>query len=142
MYTTLKHIGNNKVCIRRGRKCKEGLSKSAEKNHEKDVNKNYLHENEIYEKVDPEKDPDLQQLWKEKKDFFERLKCRFGIPFNLANETHFRSYKEARIMTRGDRDIIMKRLTDEVMLFQMIVRDILFVFYNSHGESFPTIYIC
>ncbi|CAF5188962.1 unnamed protein product, partial [Rotaria magnacalcarata] len=39
--------------------------------------------------------------------------CRFGSPFELANETHFRTYKEARIMTRGDRDIIMKRLTEE-----------------------------
>ena len=52
-----------------------------------------------------------------KKEFFERLKCRFGSPFDLADETHFRSYKEARILTRGDRDIVIKRLTEEVFIF-------------------------
>jgi hypothetical protein len=40
--------------------------------------------------------------------------CRFGSPFELASETHFRTYKEARIMTRGDRDIIIKRSTEQV----------------------------
>ena len=73
-----------------------------------------MHENEIYEQVDLKEDEDLQQFTKDRKDFFERLKCRFGIPFELAQETHFRTYKEARIMTRGDRDIVMKRLTEEV----------------------------
>ncbi|CAF4534288.1 unnamed protein product [Rotaria socialis] len=43
--------------------------------------------------------------------------CRFGSPFELANETHFRTYKEARIMTRGDRDIIIKRSTEENLHF-------------------------
>jgi len=42
------------------------------------------------------------------------LNCRFGSPFDLADGTHFRSYKEARILTRGDRDIVIKRLTEEV----------------------------
>jgi hypothetical protein len=80
----------------------------------KDINKNYLHENEIYEQVDPKKDPDLLQLTKDRKEFFEKLGCRFGSPFELANGTHFRTYKEARILTRGDRDIVIKRLTEEV----------------------------
>ena len=79
----------------------------------KDLNKNYLHENEIYEQVDPEKDPDVLQLTIDKKDFFERLNCRFGSPFNLTNGTHFRTHKEARILVRGDRDIVIKRLTEE-----------------------------
>ena len=37
----------------------------------KDINKNYLHQNEIYEQVDLKNDPDLLQLAKEKKEFFE-----------------------------------------------------------------------
>jgi hypothetical protein len=41
------------------------------------------------------------------------LNCRFGSPYNLANETHFRTHKEARILVRGDRDIVIKRLTEE-----------------------------
>jgi hypothetical protein len=103
------------VRIRRGRKFKDEKNlKNVETKDSKDVNKNYLHENEIYEQVDPENDPDLLQLAREKKDFFERLKCRFGCPFNLAKETHFRTYKEARVMTRGDRDIVIKRLTEDV----------------------------
>ncbi|CAM2727444.1 unnamed protein product [Rotaria socialis] len=106
--------GNTKIRIRRGRKFKdETESEHNNQNHMKDINKNYLHQNEIYEQVDPKNDPDLLQLAKEKKEFFERLMCRFGSPFELANETHFRTYNEARIMTRGDRDIIMKRLTEE-----------------------------
>ena len=80
------------------------------------MNKNYLCENEIYEQVDSNNDPDLSKLTKQKKEFFERLICRFGIPFELARETHFRTYKEARILTRGDRDIIIRRLTEEVSL--------------------------
>lgn len=59
------------------------------------------------------------QLTQEKKDFFERLGCRFGLPFNTT-ETHFRTYKEARILTRGDRDIIIKRLTEEVSSLYII----------------------
>ncbi|CAF1406789.1 unnamed protein product, partial [Adineta steineri] len=106
--------GSVKVRIRRGRKFKdEETSKIIKANHLKDINKNYLHENEVYEQIDPEKDPDLLQQLKDKKEFFERLKYRFGSPFSLANESHFRSYREARILTRGDRDIIIKRLTEE-----------------------------
>ena len=81
------------------------------------MNKNYLHENEIYEQVDPNKDPDLLQLLKDRKEFFERLGCRFGNPFELALASHFRTYKEARILTIGDIDIIIKRLTQEVFNF-------------------------
>ena len=118
IYITIFIAGNVSVRIRRGRKFKdEDASKAAKGNHIKDINKNYLNENEIYEKVDPNNDPDLTQLLKEKKDFFERLGCRFGSPFDLADGSHFRSYKEARILTRGDRDIIIKRLTEEVYFF-------------------------
>ncbi|CAF1427228.1 unnamed protein product [Adineta steineri] len=109
-----KPFGSDEVRIRRSRKFKdEETSKIIKANHLKDINKNYLHENEIYEQIDPEKDPDLIQQLKDKKEFFERLGCRFGSPFSLVNESHFRSYKEARILTRGDRDIIIKRLTEE-----------------------------
>jgi hypothetical protein len=111
-------LGIVKVRIRRGRKFQdEKTSKRHETNHQKDINKNYLHENEIYEQVDPHKDPDLLQLLKDKKEFFERLGCRFGSPFQLATQSHFRTYKEARILTRGDRDIIIKRLTEEVFIY-------------------------
>ncbi|CAF4108114.1 unnamed protein product, partial [Adineta steineri] len=91
----------------------EESSKITEANHLKDINKNYLNENEIYEKIDPDTHRELLEIIKAKKEFFERLKCRLGNPFNLATETHFRTYKEARILTRGDRDIIIKRLTEE-----------------------------
>ena len=112
--------GNTKVRIRRGRKFKdEGKRQKSEQNRVKDLNKNYLCENEIYEQVDPNNDRDLLQITKDKKEFFERLMCRFGIPFELAEETHFRTYKEARILTRGDRDIIIKRLTEEVSLIKI-----------------------
>ncbi|CAF0943989.1 unnamed protein product [Rotaria sp. Silwood1] len=106
----------SKVRIRRGRKFKdEEIQKNIKESQITDINKNYLHQNEIYEQVDPNNDPDLLQLAKEKEEFFERLGCRFGSPFELANETHFRTYKEARILTRGDRDIIIKRLTEEFL---------------------------
>jgi hypothetical protein len=36
-------------------------------------------------------------------------------PDPLAARTHFRTYKEARMLTRGDRDIIIKRTTEEVI---------------------------
>ena len=39
---------------------------------------------------------------------------REQISYCSLTGTHFRTYKEARIMTRGDRDIIIKRLTEEV----------------------------
>ncbi|CAF2917755.1 unnamed protein product [Rotaria sp. Silwood2] len=108
------YVRSSKVRVRRGRKFKdEEIQKNIKESQIKDINKNYLHQNEIYEQVDPNNDPDLLQLAKEKKEFFERLGCRFGSPFELANETHFRTYEEARILTRGDRDIIIKRLTEE-----------------------------
>lgn len=114
-------LGNAKIRIRRGRKSKDDESSTTIKDVQNtDINKNYIHENEIYEQVDPNNDPDILQLRKEKKDFFERLKCRFGIPFPLTTETHFRTYKEARILTRGDRDIIIKRLTEQVRLIQSV----------------------
>lgn len=115
-------IGKTKVRVRRGRKFKdEEKRKHIEQNRVKDVNKNYLCENEIYEQVDPENDPDLIQITQKRKEFFERLGCRFGIPFELAEETHFRTYKEARILTRGDRDIIIKRLTEEVSFVRFLM---------------------
>ena len=108
-------LGSVKVRIRRGRKFKdEGSREKTKEKQTKDINKNYLNENEIYEQVDPKKDPDLLQLIKDKKEFFEKLGCRFGSPFELAIATHFRTYMEARILTRGDRDIVIKRLTEEV----------------------------
>ncbi|CAF4963778.1 unnamed protein product, partial [Rotaria socialis] len=113
--------GNAKIRIRRGRKLKDEQSSTlANEIQNKDINKNYLHENEIYEQVDPNNDPDITQLRKEKKEFFERLNCRFGSPFELATETHVRTYREARILTRGDRDIFIKRLTEEVRLIESI----------------------
>ncbi|CAF3460120.1 unnamed protein product, partial [Rotaria socialis] len=88
--------GNAKIRIRRGRKFKDEQSSTlANEIQNKDINKNYLHENEIYEQVDPNNDPDITH------------------PFELATETHFRTYREARILTRADRDIIIKRLTEE-----------------------------
>ncbi|CAF1402322.1 unnamed protein product [Adineta ricciae] len=89
-----RHVLNIKVRIHRGRKFKdEQEAKSTEGNQLKDMNKNYLHENEVYEQVDPNKDPGLLQLLKDKNEFFERLACRFGSPCELATGTHFRSYK-------------------------------------------------
>ncbi|CAF1687591.1 unnamed protein product, partial [Adineta ricciae] len=122
LYEFMNHIllciaGKVKIRIRRGRKFKdERLSTSIKGNQTKDINKNYLHENEIYENADPDIDPDILQWLKEKKEFFEKLNCRFGCPYELAEETHFRTYKEARILTRGDRDIIMRRTTEEVII--------------------------
>ncbi|CAF4806823.1 unnamed protein product [Rotaria socialis] len=75
------------------------------------VNRN--NEDEIYEKVDAENDFDLIQTNIERRAVFERARCRFGKPDLLAEKTHFRTYNQARILTRGDRDIIMKRTTQE-----------------------------
>ncbi|CAF4543497.1 unnamed protein product, partial [Rotaria sp. Silwood2] len=75
------------------------------------INRN--NEDEIYEKIDPDDDPDLIQTKVERREFFERARCPFGKPDPLAAKTHFRTHKEARILTRGDRDIIMKRTTEE-----------------------------
>ncbi|CAF4671623.1 unnamed protein product, partial [Rotaria sp. Silwood2] len=75
------------------------------------INRN--NEDEIYEKIDPDDDPDLIQTKLERREFFERARCRFGKPDPLAAKAHFRTHKEARILTRGDRDIIMKRTTEE-----------------------------
>jgi len=76
---------------------------------------NQTNNDDIYEKVDPDKDLDLIQTNIEKREFFERIQCRFGKPDPLAANTHFHTHKEARILTRGDRDIIMKRTTQEVL---------------------------
>ncbi|CAF5009716.1 unnamed protein product, partial [Rotaria sp. Silwood1] len=54
--------GSCKVRIRRGRKFKdEEIQKNIKESQIKDINKNYLHQNEIYEQVDPNNDPDLLQ---------------------------------------------------------------------------------
>ncbi|CAF4849785.1 unnamed protein product [Rotaria socialis] len=55
--------GNAKIRIRRGRKFKDEQSSTlANEIQNKDINKNYLHENEIYEQVDPNNDPDITHL--------------------------------------------------------------------------------
>ncbi|CAF3550567.1 unnamed protein product [Rotaria socialis] len=76
-------------------------------------NMNRINEDEIYEKVDADHNPDVIQTKVEKREFFERARCRFGKPEPLAAETHFRMHNEAKILTRGDRHIIMKRTTQE-----------------------------
>jgi SNF2 family DNA or RNA helicase len=135
IYISTFTAGYVNVRIHRGRKFKdEEASKTTKANHTKDINKNYLHENEIYEKVDPNNDPDLLQLLKEKKHFFERLDCRFGSPHDLAHETHFRSYKEARILTKGDRDIIIKRLTEEVFCFVFRYYSLFFIVVETNNS--------
>ncbi|CAF4396546.1 unnamed protein product, partial [Adineta steineri] len=74
---------------------------------------NRSQEDDIYEKVDANIDPDLIDRRVERREFFERAKCRFGKPEPFAAKSHFRTHKEARILTRGDRDIIIKRATEE-----------------------------
>ncbi|CAF3454536.1 unnamed protein product [Rotaria sp. Silwood1] len=102
------------IRIRRGKK-----KLTHEQKHEIQDNTDYIssinrnNEDEIYEKIDPDDDPDLIQTKVERREFFERARCRFGKPDPLATNTHFRTHKEARILTRGDRDIIMKRTTEE-----------------------------
>jgi hypothetical protein len=41
-------------------------------------NINGTDEDEIYEKVDVDEDPDLIETRMEKREFFERARCRFG----------------------------------------------------------------
>ena len=109
------------VRVRRGKK--DPISR---KNGEKNDSSDYKHSinkdnsDEIYEKVDPDNDPDLVEARVEKKEFFERARCRFGKPDPLAATTHFRTHHEARILTRGDRDIIVKRTTEDVDFFVVI----------------------
>ncbi|CAF4551833.1 unnamed protein product, partial [Rotaria socialis] len=98
------------------------------------INRN--NEDEIYEKVDVENDLDLIQTNLEKREFFERARCRFGKPDPLAAETHFRTHKQARILTRGDRDIIMKRTTEEVMIIQWLPK-----LSNKQSHVFFSLYI-
>ncbi|CAF3453929.1 unnamed protein product [Rotaria socialis] len=102
------------VRIRRGKKqlIPEVKDQDGDNLHDTNpVNRN--NEDEIYEKVDAENDFDLIQTNIERREFFERARCRFGKPDLLAEKTHFRTYNQARILTRGDRDIIMKRTTQE-----------------------------
>jgi len=104
------------VRIRRGKK----EARNEQKNEIEDTtdelhNMNRLHEDEIYEKIDPNIDPDIIDTRVERREFFERANCRFSKPEPLASKTHWRTHKEARILTRGDRDIIMKRTTEEVI---------------------------
>ncbi|CAF4302560.1 unnamed protein product [Rotaria sp. Silwood2] len=102
------------VRIRRGNK--NLISKDKDQQKDKTVDAeciNKKNEDEIYEKVDPDNDPDLIGIEIERREFFERASCRFGKPDPLASKTHFRTHNEARILVRGDRDIIMKRLTQE-----------------------------
>ncbi|CAF4026002.1 unnamed protein product [Rotaria sordida] len=102
------------VRIRRGKKELAPEQKGqTEENSDHMCSINRDNEDEIYEKVDPDNDLDLIQTKVERRDFFERARCRFGKPDPLAGNTHFRTHKEARILTRGDRDIIMKRTTEE-----------------------------
>jgi hypothetical protein len=105
------------VRIRRGRKKiinQDEVEVKKQTDHSDTVNR--IDEDDIYEKVDANKDLDLIETRVEKKEFFERANCRFGKPDPLAAATHFRTHKEARILTRGDRDIIMKRTTQEVII--------------------------
>ncbi|CAF4997261.1 unnamed protein product, partial [Rotaria sp. Silwood1] len=106
----------NKPIIRRRRERKQLTSELNDKtqdnlHHMYSINRS--NEEEIYEKVDPENDPDLLRMKVERREFFERARCRFGKPDPLAANTHFRTHNESRILTRGDRDIIMKRTTEE-----------------------------
>ncbi|CAF4411754.1 unnamed protein product, partial [Adineta steineri] len=74
---------------------------------------NRSQEDDIYEKVDANIDPDLIDTRVERREFFERAKRRFGKPEPLAAKSHFRTHKESRILSRGDRDIIIRRTTEE-----------------------------
>ncbi|CAF1231792.1 unnamed protein product [Adineta ricciae] len=101
------------VKIRRGKKrLNSNKQANAEKLKENLCNYNRDHEDDLYEKVNADEDVDMIRTAVERKEFFERAGCRFSKPEGLALETHFRTYQEARILTRGDRDIIMKRTTE------------------------------
>jgi hypothetical protein len=105
------------VRIRRGRKKMINEDKNEVKQQTRQCDSvNRVDEDEIYEKIDADKNLDLIETREEKRDFFERANCRFNKPDPLATETYFRTHKEARILTRGDRDIIMKRTTEEVII--------------------------
>ena len=43
----------------------------------------------------------------------ERARCRFGYPHMQSERTRFRTAPEMRSMVRGDRELIIKRLTEE-----------------------------
>lgn len=105
------------VKIRRGKKVLSPNENNQLEHNSCVVNNgNQTNEDEIYEKVDPDNDVDLIVTKIEKREFFERVRCRFGKPDPLAAKTHFRTHKEAIILTRGDRDIIIKRTTEEVLI--------------------------
>ncbi|CAF1487611.1 unnamed protein product, partial [Adineta ricciae] len=102
------------VKIRRAKKqLKNAKENKAEEETSTSCNFNREHEDEIYEKVNPDEDIDMFQAKLDRKEFFERAGCRYGKPEPLASQTHFRTYKEAKILTRGDRDIIIKRISEE-----------------------------
>ncbi|CAF4002935.1 unnamed protein product, partial [Adineta steineri] len=96
---------------------------------------NRSQEDDSYEKVDANIDPDLIDTRVEKREFFERAKCRFGKPEPLAAKTHFRTHKEARILTRGDRDIIIKRTTEESRRIVPYNINLLETFKEAHMEK-------
>ncbi|CAF4178959.1 unnamed protein product [Rotaria magnacalcarata] len=94
---------------------------TAEQKYEKEDKNNDINnaingnnEDKIYETVDAEDDLDLIQTNVEGRKCFEQAICRFGKHDPLAAETHFRIHKQAKILTRDDRDIIMKRTTEEL----------------------------
>ncbi|CAF4941938.1 unnamed protein product, partial [Rotaria socialis] len=91
-----------KIRIRRGRKFKdETQSQHSNQNHMKDINKNYLHQNEIYEQVDPKNDPDFLQLAKQKKTIFRAINVssRRIIPYNLHFLKTFRCNHDIQVVT-------------------------------------------
>jgi len=43
----------------------------------------------------------------------ERDRCRYGYPHPLCDDTHLRTEEESRFLCRGDRDIILRRATEQ-----------------------------
>ena len=111
------NLGKPIVRIRRGRKDLK-LHDEEEINDLKEEKNciNESSEDEVYEKIDADNHLNLIETRVDKKEFFERARCRFGKPDPLCANTHFRTHKEARILTRGDRDIIIKRISEEVII--------------------------
>jgi hypothetical protein len=65
-------------------------------------------------------DPSVSSVFNseaERKRFFaqqkERSMCRFGYPHPISLSTHLRTTRECQFLVRGDRDVIMKRETEE-----------------------------
>jgi hypothetical protein len=117
LYQFVRILDKPFVKIRRGKKestCEHEDQQEVTTNNTHSINE--INNDDIYEKIDPDKDLDLIETNIEKREFFERIQCRFGKPDPLAANTHFRTHKEAKILTRGDRDIIIKRTTQEVII--------------------------